>query len=139
MSIYYDVIVPREAEEALEYTISGGEDLLLYGVDDFSEILSWINLVDVTLEVVPACRESLHLCLDWFSSNRERVEVSLTILRDARGKIRDPLYAALLNPSKEYRVLIERVSGGRASVDRAWRLPNPRSLSSRDFFLEEGE
>ena len=109
MTIYYDVVISREAEEIFEFTISCGESLLLYGADDFAQILSWINLVDLSLEVVPVCRESLHVCLDWNGTNRERVEVALSILRDAGQKLHSPLYASLLTPSPAYRMLIERI------------------------------
>jgi hypothetical protein len=56
----------------------------------------------------------LHECLDWFGTNRQRVEVALTVLRDARQKLHSRIHASLLRPSKEYRILIERVvSDGR--------------------------
>ena len=118
MPIYYDVVVPREAEEIFDFTITGGESLLHYGVDDFSEIVSWINLADLALELVPSCRESLHTCIDWYGTNRERVEVALSILRDARTKVNDPLYGALLHPSKDYRMLMERVDGWSVDISR---------------------
>ncbi len=133
----YDVIIPREAEEIFEFTIGGGESLVLYGAEDFGEILSWINLVDLSLEVVPSCRESLHACLDWFGTNRERVEVSLSILRDARAKINDPLYAALLNPSTEYRMLAERVRDGRSGLRRPYHPTRFLSLSCGNFLSED--
>ncbi len=114
MSIFpYDMVVPHEAEEILNYTIDGGESLLLYGVDDFSEIVGWINLADLSLEFVPSCRESLHTCIDWFATNRERVEVALAILRDARRKIYNPLYFGVYQPTTAYLMLIERVCDGR--------------------------
>jgi hypothetical protein len=132
----YDVIIPREAEEVFDYTISGGESLLLYGVEDFSEIVSWINLADLTLEFVPSCRESLHTCIDWFGSNRERVEVTLAILRDARSKVHDFRYAALLGPSRKHRMLIERVCGRGAACGSPYHPTSPGSLSCRDFSSE---
>lgn len=137
MSIHYDVVIPREAEEVFDYTINGGESLLLYGVEDFSEIVSWINLADLALELVPSCRESLLTCIDWFGTNRQRVEVCLSVLRDARAKINDPLYAALLNPSKEYRMLMDRVCDGRTGLGRSYYPSHPLSLSCRDFYSEE--
>ena len=109
MPIDYDLVVPREAKEVLNFTIQVGQSLLQYGVEDFGEILSWINLADLSLEVIPSCRESLNSCLDWNATNRERVQVALSILRDARGKVHNPLYAALLHPSESYRMLMERV------------------------------
>lgn len=112
MPIYYDVVVPREAEEILNFTIQQGETLLLYGAGDFSEILSWINLADLALEILPSCRESLNSCLDWNATNRMQVEVALSILRDAIGKVHNPLYSALLHPSEAYRMLVERISDG---------------------------
>jgi len=120
---YYDVVLPREAEAVLNYTISGGESLLLYGVEDFSEILSWINLADLSLEFVPSCRESLHTCIDWYGTNRERVEVTLTILRDARTKVHNPRHAALLNPEEAHRMLVERVCGKGSASARTVRRP----------------
>jgi hypothetical protein len=111
----HNIVIAREAEEILDFTIQQGEFLLLYGAGDFSEILSWINLADLSLEVVPSCQESLNSCLDWFGANRQRVEVALTILRDARQKLHSRIHASLRNPSKDYRILIERVvSDGRA-------------------------
>ena len=128
MSIHYDVVIPREAEEVLNYTISGGESLVLFGVDNFSEILSWLNLADLALEFVPSCRESLYTCLDWFGTNRDRVEVTLTILRDARTKVHNPRYFGLYRPTREYRMLIERVCGGRT---------DPRTIRGPEVFLLE--
>jgi hypothetical protein len=110
MPIYYDVVVQREAQAVLDFAISGGEALLLYGVDDSSEILNWINLADLALEIIPLCRESLHSCVDSYSTNRERVQVALSILRDATEKVNDPLYATLLHPSTDYRMLVEGIS-----------------------------
>ena len=107
----YDVVVPEEAEVVFEYTITAGESLLLYGVEDFSQILSWLNVADLSLELVPSCRDSFRSCFDWDGTNRERVEIALSILRDARKKIHNPLYAALLHPSRDYWILMERVSG----------------------------
>lgn len=138
MSIFpYDVVVPRQAEEVLDYTITGGESLLLYGVDDFSEIVGWINLADLTLELVPSCRESLHTCIDWYGTNRERVEVTLAILRDARNKVHNPLYFALYQPSTAYRMLVERVCGSRASSASPYHPTSQGSLSCRDSSSEE--
>jgi hypothetical protein len=131
----YDVVAPREAEEILDYTIDGGESLLLYGVDDLSEIVSWLNLTDLALEFIPSCRESLHTCLDWFGTNRERVEVGLSILRDARGKIYNPLYFGLYEPTTEYQMLIERVCGGRVASGIPCHPNPPRSLSCRNFVI----
>jgi hypothetical protein len=120
-TLNYNIVIRREAEEILNFTIQLGESLLQYGVEDFGEILSWINLADLALEVVPSCRDSLHGCLDWFGTNRQRVEVALTILRDGRQKLRARIHASLLGPSKEYRMLIERVvSEGRAVSGRAY-------------------
>jgi hypothetical protein len=111
-----NIVIRREAEEILDFTIQQGESLLLYGAEDFGVILSWINLADLSLEVIPSFRDSLHECLDWFGTNRQRVEVALTILRDARQKLHSRIHASLLRPSKEYRMLIERlVSDGRAA------------------------
>jgi hypothetical protein len=133
MSLYYNTVAPHESKEVFDYTISGGEDLLIFGVDDFSQIVSWINLVDLTLEVVPTCRESLHTCLNWFGTNRERVELSLTILRDARKKLHNPLYVSLLSPSPTYRMLIERLCGGRSTFGSQHYPSETTSLSCRDF------
>jgi len=112
MPTYYDVVLPREAEEVLDFTISCGKTLLLYGADDFSEILSWINLADLALEILPSCRESLNSCLDLNATNRVRVEFALSILRDAMSKVHNPLYTTLLSPSEAYRMLVERISDG---------------------------
>ena len=113
MSIYsYDFVTPTEAREVLDYTITGGDSLLRYGVEDFGQIMSWINLADLALEIVPSCRASLNVCLDWYATNRERVEVTLTVLRDARDKAHSPLYADFLNPSQAYRMLMERACDG---------------------------
>lgn len=131
----YDVVAPREAEEILNYTIDGGESLLIYGVDDFSEILSWINLTDLALEFIPSCRDSLHTCLDWFGTNRERVEVGLSILRDARSKIYNPLYFGLYEPSTEYQMLVERVCGGRAGSGIPCHRNPPLSLSDGNLVI----
>jgi hypothetical protein len=109
-----NIVIRREAEEILDFTIQQGQSLLLYGAEDFGVILSWINLVDLTLEAVPSCRESLHECIDWFGTNRQRVEVALTILRDARQKLHTRIHASLPSPSKDYRMLIERVVPGSA-------------------------
>jgi hypothetical protein len=106
----YNIVIAREAEEILDFTIQQGESLLLYGVEDFGEILSWIHLADLALETLPSCRESLNSCLDRNATNRYRVEVAISILRDAMGKVRNPLYGALVNPSMEYLILIERIS-----------------------------
>jgi hypothetical protein len=105
-----NIVIRREAEEILDFTIQLGESLLQYGAEDFGEILSWINLVDLTLEAVPSCRESLHECLDWFGTNKERVQLALTILRDAQQKLYGPLYMSLPAPSPEYRMLIAKLS-----------------------------
>jgi hypothetical protein len=129
--------MPSEAEEVFDYTISGGESLLLFGVEDFSEIVSWINLADLTLEFVPSCRESLHACLDWYGTNRGRVEVTLAILRDARSKVHDFRYAALLGPSRQHRMLIERVCGRGAVFGNPYHPTSPGGLSCRDFSSEE--
>jgi hypothetical protein len=137
MPIYYDVVIPREAEEILDFTIQRGESLLLYGVGDFSEILSWINLADLALEIIPSCRESLNSCLDWNATNRERVEVALSILRDAMGKVRNPLYGALLNPSMEYLMLIERICGPRVACPGRHDSRHLLCLSFRDSLGEE--
>ena len=126
---YYDIVLPHEAEEVLDYTISGGESLLLYGAEDFSEILSWINLADLSLEFVPSCRESFHCCIDWYGTNRERVEVALTILRDARTKVHKPLYFGLYRPTREYWMLIERVCGKGSGSARTVRRPEVFLLS----------
>jgi hypothetical protein len=138
MSIYYDVVViPREAEQALDYTIQAGESLVLYGADDFGQVLSWLNLADLALEFVPSCRESLHECIDWFGTHRARVELTLSILRDARTKVHDPLHFGLYEPTAEYRMLIERVCGRRAVSGSPYHSTNPGSLSYRDFSSEE--
>ncbi|MGO9570403.1 MAG: hypothetical protein ACLP5H_22960 [Desulfomonilaceae bacterium] len=138
MSIYYyDIVAPREAEEVLNYTIDGGESLVLYGADDFGQILSWINLADLALEFIPSCRESLHTCIDWFGSNRERVEVGLSILRDARAKVHNPLYFGLYQPTTEYQMLIERVCSRRAASGSQYYPSEARSLSGTRTSLEE--
>ena len=125
----YDVVAPREAEEVLNYTIDGGESLLLYGVDDFSEILSWINLADLSLEFIPSCRDSLHTCLDWYRHEQGTSRGGLSILRDARSKIYNPLYFGLYEPSTEYQMLVERVCGGRAaSGSLVPSEPSPKSF-----------
>jgi hypothetical protein len=137
MAIYYDVVIPRQAQAVLDYTIDGGESLLLYGTEDFGQILTWINLADLSLEVVPTCRESLNNCLDWFSTNRERVEVGLSILRDARQKLHDPLHASLFKPSLAYQMLIESVCDGKTVLSSPYYPSHSPSLSLRKFFLEE--
>jgi hypothetical protein len=139
MSIFtYDVVIPREAEEILDFTIQQGESLLRYGAEDFGQILTRLNLADLTLEIIPSCRESLYECLDWFATNRERIETALAILRDATTRVHNPLYAALLHPSDDYRALMERVLGRGSPVFNGGRHPSlPRSLSCRDFSLEE--
>ena len=137
MSFYYDIVAPHEAEEILNYTIDGGESLLLYGADDFGQILSWINLADLSLELIPSCRESLNSCLDWDGTNRERVEVALSILRDARQKLHDPFYTTLRNPSDAYWMLIERVCGRKRASSGLRHSTRPAGLSYRDSSLEE--
>ncbi len=137
MPIYYDVVVPREAEEILDFTIQQGESLLLYGAGDFSEILSWINLADLALEILPSCRESLNSCLDWNATNRMRVEVALSILRDAMGKIYSPLYSALLHPSEAYLMLTERICGARVASTGRYDSHQLLRLSLRDCLEEE--
>jgi hypothetical protein len=139
MPTYYDVVAPREAQAVLDYTIDGGESLLIYGTEDFGQILTWINLADLSLELVPTCRESLNECLDWFSTNRERVEVALTILRDARHKIHDSRSASLFKPSPAYRMLIERVCDGKTVLSSPYYPSHSPSLSLRKFFLEEDQ
>jgi len=131
-----DFVIPCEAEEVIDYTINGGESLLLYGVDDFSEIVSWINLADLTLEFVPSCRESLHACIDWYATNRERVELTLAILRDARSKVHDLRYAALLGPSRKHRMLVERVCGRGAVPGKPCHPTAPGSLSCTEETYE---
>jgi len=132
-----DFVIPCEAERVFDYTINGGEALLMFGVDDFGQILSWVNLADLALELVPSCRESLHSCVDWYATNRERVEITLTILRDARSKVHDLRYAALLGPSKEHRMLIERVCGRRGPFGSSCHPSHPRSLSVTKASSEE--
>lgn len=137
MPIYYDVVLPREAEEVLDFTISCGKTLLLYGAGDFSEILSWINLADLALEILPSCRESLNSCLDWNATNRERVEVALSILRDAMSKVHNPLYSTLLHPSEAYRMLTERICGARDASTGRYDSHQLLRLSLRDCLEEE--
>lgn len=129
---HYDVVLPSEAESCLDYTISGGESLLLYGVDDFGQILSWLNLADLSLEFVPSCRDSLNTCIDWFGTNRDRVEVAMTILRDARSKVHNLRYFGLYKPSTEYRMLIQRVCGKKKEAA-------PRTIQNtpRVFLLQD--
>ena len=137
MSIHYYVVLTSEAEDVLDFTIIEGESLLTYGVEDFSQIMSWINLADLSLELMPSCRESLNSCLDWDATNRERVEVALSVLRDARRKLDNPLYTVLLNPSRVYRMLIERICDRRRVFSSPRNPARPSGLSYRDFLLEE--
>jgi hypothetical protein len=112
-----EFITIGESENVIHCAISEGETLLNYGTGDLSEIVSWFNLAQVALEMVPACLDSLQtLCFDWRQSNRERVEIAVSILRDAARKIRNPLYFGVYEPSPEYRMLIERVSRGSSVV-----------------------
>jgi|WetSurMetagenome_2_1015567.scaffolds.fasta_scaffold397404_2 hypothetical protein len=137
MSEYYDVVVPREAEAILDFTIQAGESLLTQGVADFGEILSWINIADLSLEVVPSCRESLNSCLDWNGTNGQRVDIALSILRDAMSKIDNPLYSALLRPSEAYLMLIDRVCGPRIACTYQFHHRHLSCLSLRDYLEEE--
>ena len=102
-----NIIFVQEAEEVLEATVERGESLLLNGVDHFSDVMSWLNLAHLSLEFVPSCQSSFDsLCLDDRGSNREIVEIGLSILRDAVKKAHSPLYFSLSPPSHDYQALV---------------------------------
>jgi hypothetical protein len=106
------IIFVEEAEEVLQATIQRGESLLLKGVDHVSEVMSWFNLSHLSLEYVPSCQHSLTLlCLDGCGSNRQLVEIGLSILRDALNKIHSPVFFSLAPPSEEYQALVRLYSG----------------------------
>jgi hypothetical protein len=82
------------------------------GVDHVSEVMGWFNLAHLSLEYVPSCQSSLTLlCLDGRGSNKQLVELGLSILRDAVNKIHSPVYFSLAPPSEPYRALVRFYSG----------------------------
>jgi hypothetical protein len=102
-----NIIFVQEAEEVLEATVQRGESLLVNGVDHFSDVMSWLNLAHLSLEFVPSCQSSFDsLCLDGRGSNREIVEIGLSILRDGLRKIHSPVYFSLSPPSHDYQALV---------------------------------
>lgn len=107
-----DIIYVLEAEEVLKATIQRGESLLQNGVDHFSDVMSWLNLAGVSLELVPVCQRSFNsLCFYEHRTNRQIVEIGLSILRDALAKIHSPIYFSFNSPSEEYKALVRFYSG----------------------------
>ena len=106
------IIDAQEAERVLEATIQRGESLLQNGVDHLSDVMSWLNLAAVSLELVPVCQRSFNsLCFYEHRTNRQIVEVGLSILRDALTKIHSPIYFSFDSPSEEYKALVRFYSG----------------------------
>ena len=69
--------------------------------------MSWLNLGHLSLEYVPSCQSSLDsLCLDGRGSNRQVVEIGLSILRDGLRKVHSPCYFSLSGPSEAYQALV---------------------------------
>ena len=102
-----NIIFVQEAEEVMKATIERGEFLLMNGVDHFSDVMSWLNLAHLSLEVVPSCQSSFNsLCVEGDGSNRQSVEIGLSILRDAVKKIHSPIYFSLTSPSEAYQSLV---------------------------------
>jgi len=107
-----NIIFVQEAEEVLAATVQRGESLLLNGIDHFSDVMSWLNLAHLSLEYVPSCQGSFDsLCLDGRGSNRDILEIGLSILRDAVKKVHSPVYFSLSPPSHDYQALVRFYSG----------------------------